>query len=778
MRVKSIALSWFRGAATRIALDTHTRSFVVYGPNAAGKSSFVDAFEYVLRNGRIQHLAHEYSGRHQERAVLNTHRPDGCSGTIDIIFADGLDVRVIVATNGSHSMSGDGVAHLSNWDCARTVLRQDEVSRFIHSTKGEKYSVLLPLLGLSHLETAAENLHQLSAAILKQSGAREAAGALNAAKSQFEATFGKATQVSSELSLRRLCSEYVVQEHEHSARECARLIGNTIDGRLADATEQQRIQIAVEQLGLVDVRSGINGVRSAAATLALSADKMVQAQLEVLRATDDFLGLTEVPGTVSCPACGRSVAWTELADHVRAETERLDAVIAASNEYRRQSRELRETVNRAVRLCGSSEIVAWASGESESMRNAIQEAATFRPLADIVDEEQLGAIESKIIPAVVAAASAAAFLPTPASELARAKEKLIAARSLFAAEEAVAQSAKGEGLATEVKRREGEVREKIRVQSEAVIRAISADVQRMWRTLHPGEPIEDVRLKVTQDTDKAIDIALKFHGKELESPRLTLSEGYRNSLGLCVFLAMAARDITSDSPIVLDDVIVSLDRGHRGMVADLIRTEFPGRQVIILTHDRDWYSDLRLQLSGKDWHFAALLPYRTPELGITWAGSAGTFGDARSYLETRPDTAANEARKVMDVELAKHAERIGLNLPFVRGDKNDKRGAHEFLEQFITQGRASYRIRRQNGTYEPYDRALAAFEAADRLLISWANRGSHSDDVVRTEADKVISACEAALSVLRCDECMKYVTYAEVNSNGSVQCQCGKLRWK
>src|SRR5277367_1641829 len=63
------------------------------------------------------------------------------------------------------------------------------------------------------------------------------------------------------------------------------------------------------------------------------------------------------------------------------------------------------------------------------------------------------------------------------------------------------------------------------------------DIGAMWKVLHPGEPIENVHLYMP-DEDKAIDIALRFHGKDQDSPRLTLSEGYRNSLGLCIFLAL------------------------------------------------------------------------------------------------------------------------------------------------------------------------------------------------------------------------------------------------
>ena len=160
----------------------------------------------------------------------------------------------------------------------------------------------------------------------------------------------------------------------------------------------------------------------------------------------------------------------------------------------------------------------------------------------------------------------------------------------------------------------------------------------MWEALHPGEPIENVRLYLP-DEDKAIDIALRFHGKDQDSPRLTLSEGYRHSLGLCIFLALAKREAGNDRPLILDDVVVSLDRNHRGMIVDLLTSQFADRQVILFTHDRDWYwyAELRHQLGGKQWGFKALLPYETPELGICWSEKTITVDEARANLKERPD---------------------------------------------------------------------------------------------------------------------------------------------
>jgi energy-coupling factor transporter ATP-binding protein EcfA2 len=128
MRINAICLSWFRGAAAEATLEANSKSVVVYGPNGSGKSSFVDAVEYVLERGRIGHLSHEYSGRKQEKGVLNTHAPSDEKCGYNITFADGSKLGISINRDGSASLSGADHVGMPDWDYKRTVLRQDEVA--------------------------------------------------------------------------------------------------------------------------------------------------------------------------------------------------------------------------------------------------------------------------------------------------------------------------------------------------------------------------------------------------------------------------------------------------------------------------------------------------------------------------------------------------------------------------------------------------------------------------------------------------------------------------
>ena len=211
------------------------------------------------------------------------------------------------------------------------------------------------------------------------------------------------------------------------------------------------------------------------------------------------------------------------------------------------------------------------------------------------------------------------------------------------------------------------------------------------------------------------------------------------------------------------------------MIQQLLEKEFSGRQVIVLTHDRGWYSELRQQLDSTTWSFRVLRPWDNPTTGIRWADKTTTFGDARATLTSRPDSAGNDARKIMDTELSLVCERLELRLQYMRGDKNDKRMAHEFLERLIADGKSSFRKRAAAG-YEKYADAIISWESADKLLLSWGNRASHTFDVVRSEAEMLIDACEKALECVRCSSCQKNVWFAKAAN--AFQCGCGEIQWR
>jgi recombinational DNA repair ATPase RecF len=780
MRIKAISLTWFRGAADRVSLEPACKSMVVYGVNGSGKSSFVDGLEYALNDGRIGHLAHEYSGKRQEKAIPNTHMPVDRKPELSITFADDSELKIEIQPDGTHTRSGGEPADVGTWDYRRTVLRQDEAAAFIHDTKGGKYSALLPLLGLRSLEVAAENLRQLAKSVGEVAKLSETKTRLKQVKERRTAIFGPDTVDQIVAKIGELHAKYCPggTATTDPLSRCTEL-RPVIENKIAESSADQRRHVALCDAAALDLRGHVGAVRAASVKVSGVAEPLIAEKLEVLQSTSTFVERLGDAREVNCPACGRPIEARVFQAHVTAERQRLSEVAATFETWKAAVATLCDTVKSLRGSLGKPDVKSWRDelgkgslGDSFAYLDTIDAEALRRSCR----EEDLEAIEARLVPLIEAAQFASKDAPPDAKQLSADKQTVEAGEAVIAAAQQAIAVERAEALVSFIESVEHGIREEIRLRAQTVIDEISADIQAMWAMLHPGEAIEDVRLYLPEGADKAIDIGLKFHGVEQDSPRLTLSEGYRNSLGLCIFLAMAKREADQDRPLFLDDVVVSLDRNHRGMIAELLKKEFSGRQVVILTHDREWYTELRQQLDGNDWVCKALLPYETPDLGIRWSGKTTTFDDARAHLKERPDSAGNDARKIMDVELALIGERLRIRLPYLRAEKNDRRTAHEFLERLVADGEC---FQKKMGTdYKVYEEAREALKEADRLLVSWANRASHSFDIVRPEASRLIDACERALECFKCSSCRKPLWFADAEGSEWVQCQCGQIRWR
>jgi len=778
VRIRSISLAWFRGAAESLTLELGSKSAVIYGENGAGKSSFVDAIEYVLNNGKIGHLSHEYSGRHQEKGVINTHTPADVSAVLTITLDDDSELRAEIKRNGTATASGAASAAVHGWDYRRTVLRQDEVAAFIRNTKGGKYSEILPLLGLRPLEFAAENVRQLAKALERQGRVRESRAELEMIKARRDAAFGESSDLDLVQTIAGRYEKYCGQGGATQALTRCEAITAAIGQRMAHYSDEQRRHLILRDLAGLDLTSSINAVRSATAELANAAEPLLEEKLEVLRSTGGFIAAVQAGNEVACPACGQPVPVEEFRTHVNNEQERLKGMLKTLDGRKAAIGVLCDRLNALKSGVSKPELGPWLEQGGLEQRAKELAALSVAQVRVNCTEDDLRQIETAFVPLIVTATAAAKDAPPDVQDLAADTRLIEVAREVVASRKLAEQLKYLIALAAFLESLERGVRDEIRGRSQRVIDELSADIQTMWTILHPGEEIEGVRLYMPEGSDKAIDIELKFFGVEQESPRLTLSEGYRNSLGLCLFLAMAKREAETDPPLFLDDVVVSLDRKHRGMIVELLEKEFRTRQVILLTHDRDWYAELRERLDSGTWLFKALLPYDKPAVGIRWSAKTSTFGDARAFLTDAPDAAGNTARKIMDTELALRAERLKVRMPYLAANRNDHRTGHDFLFRIIADGAVCFRRKGAGGGYEAYADAITTFRATDKLLVTWGNKASHGFDVVRPEAEKLIAECEATLEVFICPNCRKPV-YKLVDASAELlQCECGHLQWR
>ena len=85
-----------------------------------------------------------------------------------------------------------------------------------------------------------------------------------------------------------------------------------------------------------------------------------------------------------------------------------------------------------------------------------------------------------------------------------------------------------------------------------------------------------------------------FLGRGTHPPHALHSEGHQDSMGICLFLALNEELVREElGLIVLDDVMMSVDTGHRKDVCRLLSEQFSDCQFVITTHDRTWAKQLK-----------------------------------------------------------------------------------------------------------------------------------------------------------------------------------------
>ena len=519
MRLKFIKLAWFRGAADPVLLEPNCKSMVVYGENGSGKSSFVDAVEYVLNSGSIEHLKTEYSGSRQLNAIPNTHKSETSKTALSFKFKDDSELKIDFKPNGSSQSSGAQGIAMEEWEYRQTVLRQNEVSEFIHNTKGKKYSALLPLFGLDKMEVAAGNLRRLAKSVETEARLNDKKANLKQVRDQWQSAFGTQNYDQIVKRVDNLYKQY--HKDNPTTREAlsrCNELETAIDNRIKEYSAEDRIHVSLKEVAALNLKDHVDAVRTSSVKLAGSLDPHIAEKLAALQAAGVFVGGLKDSEIVECPACGQTITMDAFREHVETERERLQEVNDTFNAYKAAIGTVCDTLNALKANLDKPDLKSWRNGlVGTATVDGFKYLERMSPntLRGSCSDDDLNAIES-MLPIIAAAKLVSKDAPPNIQKLTADKKLLDTAKSVITTKDLESEIASGEALVTLINSVEQGIRLEIRQRSQSVIDSISEDIESMWETLHPGERIDNVRLSLPTDTDKAIDVVLKFHGLEQE----------------------------------------------------------------------------------------------------------------------------------------------------------------------------------------------------------------------------------------------------------------------
>ncbi|SPK70831.1 conserved protein of unknown function [Cupriavidus taiwanensis] len=556
-----------RGSLTpfKLAFEKGKKLTIIYGENGTGKSTVADAFD-LLGNGKVGSL--------DTRGLGATRKYWHSVGKTP------ADVKVTLETS-----VGKCVVSLGKTDVVVSnealrpkvaVLRRSQILGLIEAKPAERYKEISRFVDVSGVEASETTLRKL---ILDK--AREydvATTRVFENKSEIERFW---VQAGSPRSDAIAWARQEVQKDQSNLDQRKAAVDRLItlwDGLSAHPQKADALasQLTISEASLIEAKHEL-------ATLKDSVASDYLAVLDILKAAQTHFH--KHPNPAVCPLCESSEKVVGLADEV---------------DRRIQSQGLYSKLETAITTVAAKQsAVDLARQRMDDSKTAAVEDAN--ELQAYCNEAEIPAeVVTPAFPMPVEVAQWADWIAAHRDERDQwssisdgcvADKKFISTlrTSLDALQVNEKRARELEALLPRLRRMLEVVEQERKRFTDAILSAISARVGELYEVIHPGEGLNKIALALDAAKRASLEIATEFAGRHDTPPQAYFSDSHLDTLGLCVFLALAEREDPEGKLLVLDDVLGSVDEPHVDRIIEMIYDVIAKfRHCLVTTHYGPW----------------------------------------------------------------------------------------------------------------------------------------------------------------------------------------------
>ena len=205
--------------------------------------------------------------------------------------------------------------------------------------------------------------------------------------------------------------------------------------------------------------------------------------------------------------------------------------------------------------------------------------------------------------------------------------------------------------------------------------------------------------------------------------------------------------------LVLDDVLIGLDYDHRIPVLELLRKEFlrsKRYQLVLLTHNRDWFDFCRLKVGTRGWNFIEICAQREggpqqSDWPVRKEGSSDLLERAKDFLadpaRKEIPAAANYARTSIEWALKELCARLHRPVPFTLEP-------HRLNTEVFLTALTRHPGRKKGGKKAIRKELQTELEALRKTVLN-AYSHWHPTTAVEAEVTRAIAAAENIAALLQ-----------------------------
>ena len=624
MRLLELTVKNVRGV-TASHIDLGGRNVVIWGPNGVGKSSIVDAIDFLF-TGKISRLM----GAGTAGITLARHGPHidrdldtaAVTATIELEeFPEPLEISRTMGRRERLDCPDEARGILRDIgtvvESGGVILTRRDILRFVTGEASKRADDIQALLNLKEMDNIRSGLVSARTQLARADNA--AKQAVRTAEAEVNVTLGK--------------SSYSRENLLKIVNECRRKLGadpidepNSVDLKggilapIARTTEDpgrnrvlfQKLVQSIAEHSDPDLiaRLARSDEELRAQVADLKSKPSLVAELEQLELTTSAMRFVDID-TVECPVCG--AGWPQ--GHLRTHLEGKKAAAASAERARTKISKSADSIAEPARnlraFVKSLRDTLLSTKTLESLEQHLGTLDTWLVNFDRLLDSLQAPVEFYPASGFTTSVVRSLFAPTNVNIL---LEEILDAITAELPETTPEQTAwdtltrlEERVRSLESRAREGELASLYLSRSEKLLQAyesarnselkdlysrIAGRFGELYRTLHDHEG-ENFGARLNA-AGAGLNFEVDFLGRGSHPPLALHSEGHQDSMGICLFLALyeeLAKGVLR--LVVLDDVVMSVDAGHRRELSRLLKSEFSECQFIITTHDKTWAQQLK-----------------------------------------------------------------------------------------------------------------------------------------------------------------------------------------
>jgi len=808
IRIDKIHIKEFRGIRD-LTLDLKGQNFAACGPNGTGKSGIVDAIEFAL-TGNISRLAGAGTGGLSVKAhgphVDSRNKPEAASVTLDVtIPALGnkkAQIRRTVKSAGAPEIKPPDKDVVTAFESVNLhpefVLSRRELIRYVLSEPGQRSKEVQSLLRLDDIEKLRGVLQKIANACTKELPGLERAET-DAIKNLLAvldtAQLNKKSVLDAINPRRELLSLAALTDLDANTSVKDGLTTTTAStpGRVPKiqaTTDLATLRKALDALQADTFKQACDAADANAVELGKDADSLNGLSREAL-----LKSALELYDGTACPVCDTPFEPDAFQGHLAGKLAHLDDVTKRRAALEAELKPILDSLhavgtalNIMIDHAGlfSPKIDATALIDFRAiLRGRYQQLQKLLPLDDT--RAILGAAHtvSDLGPPLTALEIAIAAIPEPSKQdaardfLVLAQERLEHYRT--ARLKVVAGKLRAD-RATTVFNTYGTV-------TTAALEKIYKDVETAFASYYRkiNEDDENTFTAKLMPSIGKLGFDVDFYGRGHFPPGAYHSEGHQDGMGLCLYLALMNHLLgTNFTFAVLDDVLMSVDAGHRRQVCTLLKEMFPNTQFIFTTHDEIWLRHMKSEGLIKGRNFAHFRTW-TVDFGPTEWDDRDVWAELEAHLAKNDVRAAAALLRHYLEHFAKEAcDRLRANVEF-RGDAQFMLGdllpnATSTLGDLLKKAKVAANSWNQKEVVERITAIETAFAEAkvktgfENWQINTAVHFNEWADLKKEDFAPVVAAFRGFTESFGCDTCGEmYFVVPDRGKKEALRCGCGSL---